>query len=94
MRRLPLYVFAGVQIMDATLTYVGIGRGFYEGNPLVAALMSSVGVAAALAIVKSVSITLGAFVFAMGYVRTLQVLTALYVVTALAPWTILLMMGV
>ena len=88
--RFPLYAFAAVQVLDATFTYVGIERGFTEGNPMLAALMSSVGVVAALAIAKSAAIACGAFIFAHGRVKTLIVLTSLYVAAAIVPWTVLL----
>lgn len=89
-----MVVFLAVQVLDGFLTYRGIrDLGFgveIEGNPLVALAISAFGVRLALILVKTIASLLGLFLHAHRYHRVLAALTALYVVAAIAPWSVLL----
>ncbi len=89
---LAVLAFLCMQACDGVLTYVGqaaLGPGI-EGNPLIAALMTSVGAGVALAGAKLVAGSLGIVLHLFGAHRLLAVLTAIYLGLAVLPWTALL----
>lgn len=88
--------FLCVQACDGILTYVGqaaLGPGI-EGNPLVASMMAMMGAGPALAGVKLMASSLGIVLHLFGAHRLLALLTAIYVVAAVVPWTAVLWLGV
>lgn len=86
--------FLLTQVLDGVLTYRGIehyGLGIeLEGNPLMALAMSALGVRVALILAKTLASAFGILLHTHRYHRVLAVLTAVYVVAAIAPWMILL----
>ena len=87
-------VFFATQVLDGYLTYRGIrdlGLGVdIEGNPLVALAIGAFGVRVALILIKSIASLCGFLLHPHRYHRVLAALTALYVVAAIGPWTVLL----
>jgi hypothetical protein len=86
--------FLATQVLDGYLTYRGIqdlGLGVeIEGNPLVALAIAALGVRVALILFKTVASLCGLLLHTHRYHRVLAALTALYVVAAIGPWTVLL----
>lgn len=89
-----MIAFLATQVLDGILTYRGIrdyGLGIaLEGNPLIALAMSALGVRVALILAKTFASLLGVVLHTHRYHRVLAVLTAVYVVAAIAPWMLLL----
>jgi uncharacterized membrane protein len=88
--------FLCAQACDGVLTYIGLAvlGPHMEGNPLIAALMASVGAGPALASVKLMAGTLGCVLHLFGAHRLLAVLTLIYLAAAVVPWTALLWGGI
>lgn len=85
-------LFASTQILDGVLTYLGVSLFGVriEGNPLLARLMMSLGIAPALAAAKGVATGFGA-VLHLGRVHVVVAALALaYLVLAIVPWTTIL----
>lgn len=85
-------VFLLMQALDGVLTYVGVisvGH-FTEGNPLVAGLMATVGFGPGLVSAKLWACGLGAALHLSGTHRIVALLTAVYFVAAILPWTAIL----
>ena len=80
------------QALDGVLTYVGVASVGHmtEGNPLVATLMSTVGFGPGLVSAKLWACGLGAALHLTGTHRLVALLTAVYFVAAILPWTALL----
>lgn len=92
---LAVLAFLSAQACDGVLTYVGLAAfgPHMEGNPLVAALMSSIGAGPALAVAKLVAGSLGCLLHVVGAHRVIAVLTLIYVTAAVLPWSALLWLG-
>ena len=87
-----LVVFLLAQCFDGVFTYVGVisfGPGV-EANPLVAALMGSVGYAAGLVAAKSIAIAFGSGLHLRGVHSAVAFLAAFYLLVALLPWMAIL----
>lgn len=85
-------VFLVAQALDGVLTYLGVtssGR-VPEGNPLVAGLVAMVGLGPGLFSAKIWACGLGAVLHLTGTHRLIALLTAIYFVAAIIPWTALL----
>ena len=89
---LVMVAFVVTQVLDGLLTYRGI-REFgveLEGNPLIALAMSALGVRTALFLFKTLATLFGFVIYSHRYYRVLAVMTAVYVVAAIAPWILIL----
>ena len=85
-------LFIGAQAADGVFTYLGL-RAFgigMEGNPLISWYASTFGVGAALASAKLLAASCAAFLHLVGRHLTLAVLTIVYLVGAIWPWSELL----
>jgi len=85
-------LFIGAQAADGVFTYLGLrvfGVGM-EGNPLISWYAATFGVGAALASAKLLAATCAAFLHLIGRHVTLAVLTIVYLVGAVWPWSELL----
>jgi hypothetical protein len=85
---LAILAFLLMQAADGALTYVGVathGLGA-EANPLLVALMVSVGAVPALLSAKTLAAILGVFLHLLGVHRIVAVLTAVYLGGAVMPW--------
>jgi hypothetical protein len=85
-------VFLLAQYLDGIFTYLGIARfGLaVEANPLIAALMSTVGGGPAIVIAKVVAIGLGMALHLGRVHRAVAFLAAFYFAAAVVPWSIIL----
>ncbi len=96
LRRLRYLVGLNVflQVLDGTVTYAGTHRGFTEGNPIVAAAMSSIGPMGGLVSMKAGAILLLLLIYRRGHHPLVQPsLTSLavaYTFLAILPWTLML----
>jgi len=89
-----LVVFLGVQILDGTLTYLGVHLfAISEGNPLIAFYMNRVGVGPSLTVAKLVASGCAVVLHVLTFHRLLAVLAALYVGFAILPWSLVLLLG-
>ena len=87
-----IVAFLIVQVLDGTLTYLGIltfGRGI-EGNPLLIWLMEHVGEGTALTSAKVLAGALGIALHLRAVDTIVALLTAVYIAAAIVPWTSLL----
>ena len=85
-------LFIGAQAADGVFTYLGLrvfGVGM-EGNPLISWYAATFGIGAALASAKLLAATCAAFLHLVGRHVTLAVLTIVYLVGAVWPWSELL----
>ncbi len=84
--------FVLAQALDGVLTYVGVSSVGHvtEGNPLLAGLMATVGLGPGLLSAKLCACGLGAALHVSGAHRLVALLTALYFVAAVLPWTAVL----
>jgi hypothetical protein len=80
------------QLADGALTYVGVKTygTWIEVNPLVGSLMVFLGQGAALATAKIVAAFLGIVLHLRQVHGAVAVLTGLYLMMAIVPWTTLL----
>ena len=85
-------VFLLAQALDGVLTYIGVASVGHvtEGNPLVASLVAAVGLGPGLVSAKLWACGLGAALHLSGTHRLVALLTAIYFVGAILPWTALL----
>lgn len=85
-------VFLLAQALDGVLTYIGVSSIGHvtEGNPLVAGLVATVGLGPGLFSAKLWACGLGAALHLSGTHRLVALLTAIYFVAAIVPWTALL----
>jgi hypothetical protein len=89
---LAIVVFLCSQVLDGIFTYMGLqvfGHGI-EANPLMAWLISAMGPVGALASAKSAAIAAGAFLHLAAVHGVVALLTAMYLLLAIGPWTHLL----
>lgn len=92
--KILLLANALLQLTDGYVTLLGTGRGFVEGNPLVRSLMSELGPAGGILLVKLMALGFLYFLYrrrqhplaepGMAY------LAVVYVLMAVLPWTMLL----
>jgi hypothetical protein len=89
---LVIIVFLCSQVLDGAITYIGL-RVFgttNEANPLIAWLISVIGPAGALTTAKVAAIVAGVFLHLSSVHLAVAMLTGLYLVMAIGPWTHLL----
>ena len=89
---LTFVLFAVTQLLDGLLTYIGVvtfGPAI-EANPLIAWSVAGYGAATALIGSKLMALACGAVLHVATMHRTIALLTVLYVVTAIWPWTMVL----
>jgi len=84
----------GLQGLDGWVTFVAVGRGLPEGNPLVAAAMASVGPAWGIAAIKLLAAGLLYLVYRRRehpYVEPGLISVAVaYTLVAVVPWMVIL----
>jgi hypothetical protein len=87
-----LLVFLLAQCFDGVLTYVGVvSFGVtIEANPLIAALMGTIGHGAGLVTAKAVAIVLGIALHLRQVHGAVALLAGFYVVVAVLPWIAIL----
>jgi len=89
-----LFLNLAIQVFDGVATYVGVGLGVGEGNPLVAAAMRDLGTGSGLIASKLVAVLLLGLLYAHRddrWVGTgLAVVAIAYVWLSVVPWTVLL----
>jgi hypothetical protein len=86
---LAIVAFLAAQAADGVLTYVGtalMGPAI-EGNPLIIALMAGLGQGLGITATKIVAGSLGILLHFIGVHRVIAILTGLYFVIAILPWT-------
>jgi hypothetical protein len=80
-----------LQVFDGVATYVGLGLGFDEGNPLLGQMMSATGPAAALLLTKLYACGCLVGVWRARRARlalpALALTAAVYATCSLAPWS-------
>jgi hypothetical protein len=89
---LVIIVFLCAQVLDGVFTYMGlqIFGPTIEANPLIAALIHSVGPVAALSLAKFAAMAFGAFLHLSAVHNVVATLTGIYLLLAIGPWTSLL----
>ena len=89
-----IVLFLVLQAADGVLTYVGVktlGLGM-EANPLLLALMVTLGQAPAVLCAKGVAVALGMSLHLIGVHKIVALLSAIYLTAAVIPWAGLLIM--
>lgn len=88
-----ILAFLLAQAADGVLTYLGIHTFGHaaEGNPLLAWMMNSLGAGPALATAKLTAASLGSLLHLMTVHRLVAILTGIYLLAAVLPWTYLLL---
>lgn len=91
---IAIVVFLLAQCLDGIFTYIGVNTyGLaVEANPLIAALMASVGHGTALVGAKSVAGALGVCLHLREIHAAVAVLAGFYVAVAVIPWVAILLM--
>ena len=92
---LAVVAFLVVQGLDGVLTYLGItlwGPSI-EANPFISSAVSYVGLGTGLAAAKLVAATLGIVLHLRRVHHIVALLTMVYVVLAILPWTFVLTMS-
>ena len=87
-----LLAFLVAQCLDGVFTYVGVttfGIGI-EGNPIITALMTTLGHGTGLLGAKVVAVLLGICLHLRQIHRAVATLAAFYFMVAVAPWTAIL----
>ena len=87
-----LILFAAIQVVDGVMTAAGAAQygASIEANPLLVFLFGTVGTAATLVSVKLFAIMCATLLHVLSKHRALALLTVVYVVAALVPWTFVL----
>ena len=83
------------QYLDGLYTYVGFsiwGLGI-EANPLIRSAVALVGPAAGLFLAKLAAIGFGILLHLRGVHHVVAILTALYLILSIVPWTAMLFLG-
>jgi hypothetical protein len=84
----------GLQLLDGAVTYIGTNRGYVEGNPIVAAAMTSIGPMGGLLSMKGAAILLLLIIYRRGHLPLVQPslmsLAVAYTFLAILPWTLML----
>jgi hypothetical protein len=83
--------FLLMQILDGVFTYLGvtIWGPAVEANPLIATAMGAIGVAAGIGGAKALAISFGMLLHLRRVHNLVAVLTAIYFMAAIMPWTAL-----
>ena len=91
---IAILVFLVAQCLDGVFTYIGVNTyGLtVEANPLIAALMASVGHGTALLGAKSVAGALGVCLHLREIHTAVAALAGFYVAVAIVPWMTILLM--
>jgi hypothetical protein len=87
--------FMVVQCLDGMLTYIGIltwGLAI-EANPLITSAVSLAGVGPGLTGAKLIAASFGIVLHLLQVHGVIALLTAFYLIAAIAPWTALLLLG-
>lgn len=89
---LVLAIFLVAQLLDGTLTYIGVRRFGIEaeGNALLTTLMQAWGTGPALIAAKAFSMTCGVILFAVSVYRVLAAVAGACIGLAVVPWMIVL----
>jgi hypothetical protein len=90
-----LVMFLVTQVCDGVLTYVGVrvyGLGI-EANPVLAWLMATLGQGLALATAKTGAGAIGIGLHLSGVHRVVAGLAAFYVIVAILPWLVILLIS-
>jgi len=87
-----MVLFLAAQACDGVFTYIGIDRfgARIEGNPLIAFYVGLFGAAAAVAGAKLLAVICATALHVHERHKTLAVLTVMYLVVALLPWSVTL----
>jgi hypothetical protein len=87
--------FLLVQYMDGVFTYLGfsIWGVNIEANPLIRTAVGVVGPGTGLALAKLVAIGFGMLLHLRRVHRVVAILTAIYVILSIVPWTTLLFLS-
>src|SRR5687767_12725667 len=86
--------FVITQCLDGAFTYLGVslwGPGA-EGNPLIRSVISQAGLGVGLAGAKLFAVGLGMFLHLCRVHNIVALLTVIYVVCAIVPWTALFLL--
>ena len=86
---LAIVAFLIAQAADGVFTYVGTSvlGPTIEGNPLIIALMAGLGRGLGITATKVIAVSLGILLHLIGVHRVIAILTGLYFVVAILPWT-------
>jgi hypothetical protein len=87
--------FLVVQYLDGVYTYLGfsIWGLNIEANPLIRTAVAAVGPGTGLALAKLVAISLGMMLHLRRVHRVVAILTAIYLILSIVPWTTLLFLS-
>jgi uncharacterized membrane protein len=86
-----IVVFLIAQVLDGAFTYLGISSyGLTEGNPLIAHFIERHGAGPSLTVAKILAVVCSMALHLLGLHRTLGLLTLMYLMLAVLPWTYLL----
>ena len=87
--------FMVVQCLDGMLTYIGMVMWgpTIEANPLITAAVALAGPGAGLTCAKLVAATCGIVLHLLRVHGVIALLTAFYLIAAIAPWTALLLLA-
>lgn len=85
---LILALFVIAQVLDGMFTYLGVSRGFPEGNVLMDVAFQRYGLVPTLLCVKGISIVLGVFIYMLKGERLVMWLAIVFWVFAVLPWTL------
>ena len=87
-----LALFAALQLADGVLTANGVAHfgTRIEGNPLIALAASGIGFGVTLVAAKLFAISCATVLYLLSRHLTLALLTLMYVIGAIVPWTYVL----
>jgi uncharacterized membrane protein len=86
-----IVVFLVAQVLDGAFTYLGVSSyGISEGNPLIAHFIERHGAGPSLTVAKVLAVACSMALHLVGMHRTLALLTLMYLMLAILPWTYLL----
>lgn len=87
-----LLVFLVAQLLDGVFTYVGISRfgEAIEANPLLSWYIATFGAGVAVVGAKALAVACAAALHLCDRHRTVAVLTLVYLVAAVWPWTLII----
>lgn len=86
-----IILFLIAQVLDGAFTYLGVSAyGLTEGNPLIAHFIKQHGAGPSLTAAKILAVVCAMALHLVGFHRTLGLLTLMYLMLAVLPWTYLL----
>lgn len=87
-----LVIFAAIQLLDGVMTAAGAAQygTSIEANPLLAFLFGAVGTGATIVTMKLFAIGCATLLHLRGKYSALAILTVVYLVAAILPWTFIL----